>query len=290
MWQRFIPAAVVDDVDVELLVDRTEGFSPADIEYAARSASQRALEKAVYDDGGAASGGSVSVREAVRKGPSTQDYLDAIARYPDHGQRGSAPAVPRGHRRPGPRLAGVANATRVRYRPYPGPDWALGDPALQSSSRSNVILFLTIVSGVAWTVVYVEAIRLGLPGAHLRHPRGGPCAELRVGGNLRARSVATGISAQGVFNIVWGLADVAHRVHLPQVWPGRTAAPGLRGRSSPAGPSCWASASFAVQLLFVVEFGWEDAARYAAFLQNLLMSGLFIAMFAPAAAPGASPC
>jgi hypothetical protein len=35
-----------------------------------------------------------------------------------------------------------------------------------------------------------------------------------------------------------------------------------------------------VQLLFVVEFGWEHAARYAAFLQNLLMSGLFIAMFA----------
>jgi len=63
---------------VELLVERTEGFSPADIEYAARSASQRALEKAVYDDGGLASGGKVSVREAVRKGPSTQDYLDAI--------------------------------------------------------------------------------------------------------------------------------------------------------------------------------------------------------------------
>jgi SpoVK/Ycf46/Vps4 family AAA+-type ATPase len=79
MWQRFIPVAVVDDVDVELLVDRTEGFSPADIEYAARSASQRALEKAVYDDGGAASSGSASIREAVRKGPSTQDYLDAIA-------------------------------------------------------------------------------------------------------------------------------------------------------------------------------------------------------------------
>jgi transitional endoplasmic reticulum ATPase len=79
MWQRFIPAPVVDAVDVELLVERTEGFSPADIEYAARSASQRALEKAVYDDGGLASGGTVSVREAVRKGPSTQDYLDAIA-------------------------------------------------------------------------------------------------------------------------------------------------------------------------------------------------------------------
>jgi len=56
MWQRFIPAPVVNDVDIELLVDRTEGISPADIEYAARSASQRALEKAVYDDAGLVSG------------------------------------------------------------------------------------------------------------------------------------------------------------------------------------------------------------------------------------------
>jgi len=33
----------------------------------------------VYDDGGLASGGALSVREAVRKGPSTEDYLDAIS-------------------------------------------------------------------------------------------------------------------------------------------------------------------------------------------------------------------
>jgi SpoVK/Ycf46/Vps4 family AAA+-type ATPase len=78
MWQRFIPATVVDNVDIALLVDRTEGFSPADIEFAARSASQRALEKAVYDDG-AASGRSAASASNGRKGPVTQDYLDAIA-------------------------------------------------------------------------------------------------------------------------------------------------------------------------------------------------------------------
>jgi transitional endoplasmic reticulum ATPase len=74
MWQRFIPAAVVDAVDVELLVERTEGFSPADIEYAARSASQRALENVVYGKNrgaGLPSGGTISIREPVRKGPST---------------------------------------------------------------------------------------------------------------------------------------------------------------------------------------------------------------------------
>jgi hypothetical protein len=40
-----------------------------------------------------------------------------------------------------------------------------------------------------------------------------------------------------------------------------------------------------VQLLFVVEFGWDQASRYAAFLQNLLMSGLFIAMFVARGGP-----
>jgi hypothetical protein len=37
-------------------------------------------------------------------------------------------------------------------------------------------------------------------------------------------------------------------------------------------------ASYAVQWLFMAQFGVNDAARYSAFLQNLLMSGLFIAM------------
>jgi SpoVK/Ycf46/Vps4 family AAA+-type ATPase len=76
MWQRFIPASVVNDVDVDLLVRRTNGFTPADIEYAARSASQRALEKAVYGNGAEPDGSGPGGE--VRKGPATEDYLDAI--------------------------------------------------------------------------------------------------------------------------------------------------------------------------------------------------------------------
>ncbi|MDQ4503375.1 GNAT family N-acetyltransferase [Sinomonas sp. ASV322] len=100
MWQRFIPEAVVDSVDVERLVERTEGFSPADIEFAARSASQRALEKAVYspaavvaavvasaagdsdaaDDGAVRPGAHAAGTEGnARRGPTTEDYLEAIA-------------------------------------------------------------------------------------------------------------------------------------------------------------------------------------------------------------------
>ena len=91
MWQRFIPESVVAGVDVDQLVARTEGFSPADIEFAARSASQRALEKAVYaptavggratDDGGSTPAGAPvpGAGGSGRRGPSTEDYLDAIS-------------------------------------------------------------------------------------------------------------------------------------------------------------------------------------------------------------------
>lgn len=69
IWSRYIPDAVEGEVDLAQLVARTDGYSPADIEFAARSASQAALEQSVYGVDGA----------AVR-GPSTADYLGAIDR------------------------------------------------------------------------------------------------------------------------------------------------------------------------------------------------------------------
>ena len=82
----------------------------------------------------------------------------------------------------------------------------------------------------------------------------------------------------GVFNIAWGLADIV--IVFTFLKFGRAELPGWVTRRLFIG---WALllgvTSFAVQLLFVAEFGWDDASRYAAFLQNLLMSGLFIAMF-----------
>jgi SpoVK/Ycf46/Vps4 family AAA+-type ATPase len=49
IWSRYIPAAAVANIDLNELVVRSAGFSPADIEYAARKASQRALEQSVYE-------------------------------------------------------------------------------------------------------------------------------------------------------------------------------------------------------------------------------------------------
>jgi hypothetical protein len=43
--------------------------------------------------------------------------------------------------------------------------------------------------------------------------------------------------------------------------------------------------AYVVQRAFVAEFDFAQAAHYSAFLQNLLMSGLFIAMFAERRGP-----
>lgn len=65
IWARQVPEGVAGTVDLGALVAASDGFSPADIEFAARSASQTALEAAL--DGGSA------------LGPSTADYLQAAA-------------------------------------------------------------------------------------------------------------------------------------------------------------------------------------------------------------------
>ena len=67
IWHRYIPPGSLESVDVTELVKRTDGFSPADIEFAARKAAQKALESAVYDNG-----------VSVPTGPTTEDYLWAI--------------------------------------------------------------------------------------------------------------------------------------------------------------------------------------------------------------------
>ncbi|TFC17640.1 GNAT family N-acetyltransferase [Cryobacterium algoritolerans] len=68
IWAGYIPKPFADSVDLATLVQASGGFSPADIEYAARRASQQALERALFDDPG----------DTDPSGPGTDDYLAAI--------------------------------------------------------------------------------------------------------------------------------------------------------------------------------------------------------------------
>jgi GNAT superfamily N-acetyltransferase len=70
IWRRYIPAGVLPRIDLDALVEASELFTPADVEFAARKGSQRALETAVYGD----------LHEQPQVGgPETGDYLAALA-------------------------------------------------------------------------------------------------------------------------------------------------------------------------------------------------------------------
>ena len=138
-------------------------------------------------------------------------------------------------------------------------------------------LFLTIISGLAWTIVYIEAIRLGFRYRTYAIP------VAALGLNFAWETIygihgLTGtISAQSIINLVWAAADAV--IVFTFLRFGRRELPAFATRPLFIG---WAlvvfGISFAVQALFIGEFGWDGGARYSAFLQNLLMSGLFIAM------------
>ncbi|MBO1268337.1 transmembrane-type terpene cyclase [Arthrobacter cavernae] len=142
-----------------------------------------------------------------------------------------------------------------------------------------MVLFLTILSGIAWTVVYIEAIRLGFRDRSYAIPVAALGLNIAWEFLYAAHGLATRIDVQVVINIAWALADVV--IVYTFLRFGRAELPSFVTRPLFAG---WAVllflTSFVVQWLFVVQFDWDNAARYAAFLQNLLMSGLFIAMFA----------
>ncbi|MET9698895.1 hypothetical protein ABZY31_18480 [Streptomyces sp. NPDC006529] len=140
-------------------------------------------------------------------------------------------------------------------------------------------LLLTLVSGIAWTVVYVEAIRLGLRQRTYAMPVAALALNFAWETTYAVNDVRGGISAQGVVNIVWAVADLV--IVCTFLRFGRAELPGFVTRPLFA---VWSvlvfGSAFAVQWLFLAHFGAHDASRYSAFLQNLLMSGLFIALFA----------
>jgi hypothetical protein len=138
--------------------------------------------------------------------------------------------------------------------------------------------FLTIVSGLAWTIVYIESIRLGFKYKTYAMPVAALGLNIAWETIYGINGLTQAIDAQTVINLVWAAADVV--IVYTFLRFGRRELPKFITRPMFIG---WAvaifGASYAVQALFIGEFGWMDGARYSAFLQNLLMSGLFIAMF-----------
>jgi hypothetical protein len=137
-------------------------------------------------------------------------------------------------------------------------------------------LFLTVLSGLAWTIVYAEGIRLGFRDRTYAIPLAALGLNFAWEWVYGIHGLLGPITAQAVINLIWALADVVIVYTFFRF--GRAEFPTLTAPLFIGWGLVVIGVSFAVQLLLIGEFGVNDAARYSAFLQNLLMSGLFIAM------------
>jgi hypothetical protein len=138
-------------------------------------------------------------------------------------------------------------------------------------------LALTLVSGICWTVVYIEGIRIGFRDKSYAIPF--YALALNIAWELLHTifGYQSGVSVQTIINTVWFAFDVG--ILYTYFKYGRKYFP----RNLPPGAFIGWSVlglviSLAVEYAFIREFGVAVGAGYSAFLQNLLMSVLFITM------------
>mgnify|MGYP007101899439 CR=1 FL=1 len=140
-------------------------------------------------------------------------------------------------------------------------------------------LGLQLVSGVAWTVVYVVCIVIGFRDKTYAMPVFALALNFawEVINSWHGLSGAEGFSAQVVVNCVWAACDLVMIVTFLRF--GKARLPKLASdRFGLFAVMVFATGAVA-QLAFFVHFDHLPAAQYSAFAQNALMSVLFIAMF-----------
>jgi hypothetical protein len=142
----------------------------------------------------------------------------------------------------------------------------------------NIEQFLMLLSGLAWSIVYVDSIRVGIKDKSYAMPFWALALNIAwelLHAILGFREV--GASLQVIINAAWFLLDIGllytffryGRKYFPE---------NLHKRWFYGWAILGLLSAFLVQYAFIVEFGLWMAAVYSAFLQNLLMSILFIAM------------
>jgi len=144
-------------------------------------------------------------------------------------------------------------------------------------SLDTLKLVLTVVSGLCWTIVYIDGIRLGFKHKSYAIPFFALALNLAWELIHATRGLAIGPDLQTIINCIWFLFDVGilwtylkfgkkyFPPNIPQRWFGVWTILGL-------------VTAVIVEFAFVREFDPFVGGAYAAFLQNLLMSVLFITM------------
>lgn len=142
----------------------------------------------------------------------------------------------------------------------------------------DITLFLLIVSAFCWSVVYAESIRVGFKMKTYAMPFW--ALTLNIAWeflNTILNMDGLSFSIQTVFNGVWFFLDVFILISYfrfgYQFFPKN-----IQKKWFYVWSIFGIVVSFLIQYLFILEFGKYKGPSYAAFLQNLLMSVLFIVM------------
>jgi hypothetical protein len=161
----------------------------------------------------------------------------------------------------------------------------------------TIKLLLTIISGLCWTIVYIDGIRVGLRDKSYAIPF------YALALNFAWELLYTyhgfrinGVDAQNIFSALWLTFDIGILYTYfrfgKKYFPSISVLPELNshqksGLKPPHSKSAFIGWSvlalitaLAVQYAVLREFGVAKGAAYSAFPQNLIMSILFIAMLA----------
>ena len=167
----------------------------------------------------------------------------------------------------------------------------------------TVKLLLIVISGICWTIVYLDGIRVGFRDKSYAIPF------YALALNLAWEALYTyhgfrinGVDAQNIFNAAWLTFDLgilytyfrfARKYFGGRLFNPPADAGGTDKNGPPAIPTRrdsdfafigWSVlgliTAFAIQYAVIREFGVAKGAAYSAFPQNLIMSILFIAMLA----------
>lgn len=147
-------------------------------------------------------------------------------------------------------------------------------------------MFLTLLSGVGWSFVYIECICLGIKQKTYAMPFFALALNFAwefiytvSDVFLEAHGPLEGMAwAQVIVNMIWVCLDAVilytYFRYGKKEWPQNVNIRVFYPWSF-LGMVC----AFVLQIAFVYEFGFVRAAQYSAFLQNLLMSVLFIDLY-----------
>lgn len=137
---------------------------------------------------------------------------------------------------------------------------------------------LLLLSGLAWTIVYIDCIRIGFK--HKTYAIPFWALALNISWEILHTILdyrSRGIETQIIINGVWAIFDIA--VFVTFFRYGKKYFPkNLKSGWFYAWSISGIIISFMIQYIFIREYGLIMGGGYAAFLQNLLMSALFIAM------------